>query len=107
MKRLLVSLCLLALTACGANPYKDADTIQQKGYATYGTFVIVEEQAAALVQDPAVSGVVKLALRRADAKGKPIADALHNVLVTDGSAQQIAALIKELSPILIELSYKK
>lgn len=107
MKKLILTLAALALTACGANPFKDAENTQQEGYASYGTFVILEEQAAALVQNPAVPASVKLTLRRADAEAKPIADQLHDVLLKDSTPEQVDALIKSLAPLLIKLSVKK
>lgn len=107
MKKILISLVALALTACGVNPFADAETIQQKGYASYGTFVILEEQAAAIVQDPSVPEDVKQKLKDADKEAKPIADDLHEVLLADSTPAQVDALIKKLAPLLIKLSVKK
>lgn len=107
MKKLFLSLIALGLTACGVNPFQGAETIQQKGYASYGTFVILEEQAAAVAQDPAVPENVKQALRDADKEAKPVADDLHDVLLADSSPVQVDLLIKKLAPLLIKLAVKK
>lgn len=61
---------------CASNPVASAQTVEQKAYAVYGTFVVMEESAAALKQDPNVITSVKQALVSADAKAKPSADAL-------------------------------
>lgn len=68
---------LMALTACAnLNPLNHAETVQQKAYALYGTFVVYEEQAAAIVQDVNVPSEVKSGLSSADAVAKPLADKL-------------------------------
>lgn len=66
-----------AITACGTlNPVARAQTVEQKAYAVYGQFVVVEEQAAALVQEASVPASAKQAIARADAVAKPVADKL-------------------------------
>jgi hypothetical protein len=68
---------MLLLQACaGANPISKAETTEQRAYATYGTFVIVEEQAAQLVSSGQVSDSTVRAIGRADAAVKPVADSL-------------------------------
>lgn len=67
----------LALTACATiNPFKAATNLDQRAFASYGTFVVFEEQAAVAVQDPSIPANVKQALKTADARAKPAADAL-------------------------------
>lgn len=86
-----ICLCIL-LTACAANPIKEAQTLDQKAFASYGQFVIYEELAANLVQDPNVPQAAKLALRSADAVAKPIADrGLDVIRVYDRVAAEVAA----------------
>lgn len=82
-----------ALTACGSlNPLARAQTVEQKAYATYGQFLIVEEQAAALVQEESVPASAKQAIARADAVAKPVADKLlAAVLAVDQVRDDIAA----------------
>ena len=69
-------LTLLALCGCASNPFKAAQNLDQRAFAGYGTFVVFEEQAAAVVQDPSIPANVKQALKAADARAKPAADAL-------------------------------
>lgn len=64
------------LPGCANNPVAAAQDVEQRAYAVYGSFVIVEEQAAKIVSDPNVPAAVKQALRGADARAKPSADAL-------------------------------
>lgn len=68
---------LLALQACGsANPLAKAETTEQRAFATYGTFVIIEEQAAKLVSSGEIPDSAIRAIGRADAQAKPVADSL-------------------------------
>ena len=74
---LLLLVAMLALQACGtANPIARAETVEQKAYAAYGTFVIIEEQAAKAVSSGELprSAVVRIA--DADKRAKPVADSL-------------------------------
>ena len=68
---------MLALQACGsANPLAKAETTEQRAFATYGTFVIIEEQAAKLVSSGVIPDDAVRAIGRADAQAKPVADSL-------------------------------
>lgn len=68
---------MLALQACAAsNPIAKAETTEQRAFATYGTFVIIEEQAAKLVSSGQLSNSAVRAIGRADAQVKPVADSL-------------------------------
>lgn len=68
---------MFALQACAAyNPISAAETTEQRAFATYGTFVIVEEQAAKLVSSGDISDSAVRAIGRADAQAKPVADSL-------------------------------
>lgn len=69
-----------ALHGCASNPVAAANTLDQKAYAIYGTFVIVEEQGAKLVSDPTTPAAIKAAIRSTDARAKPTADALTTAL---------------------------
>jgi hypothetical protein len=53
-----------------------ASDIEQRAYAVYGTFVVIEERGAQLVGDPNTPAAVKVVIRLADSKAKPSADAL-------------------------------
>lgn len=72
----ILSIASLALPACQSTPVKEAQTLQQKAFALYGTFVVYEETAASVMQDASVPESVKAAIRKADAEAKPIADSL-------------------------------
>jgi len=68
---------MLVLQACAAsNPIARADTVEQKAYATYGTFVIIEEQAAKLVSSGRLPRSAVIAIGQADERAKPVADSL-------------------------------
>ena len=68
---------MLVLQACAAsNPMAKAETVEQRAFAAYGTFVIFEEQAAKLISSGELSGSVVRAIGRADARAKPVADSL-------------------------------
>lgn len=88
------------LPGCAVNPISGAEDSEQRAYAIYGTFVIVEEQAATLVGSPQVSNSVVSAIRLADSHAKPSADALvqavrdydaasHALKVGSGTASQL------------------
>ncbi len=83
---------VLILSACGSlSPFSAAKSTEQKAFAAYGTFVIVEEQAAKLVGDPTVPTSVKRALQRVDAKAKPAADELKK------AADQVVLVKRDLN----------
>jgi hypothetical protein len=68
---------VLALQACAiTDPIAKADTLEQKAFATYGTFVIFEEQAAKLVSSGELSDSAVRAIGRADERAKPVVDSL-------------------------------
>ena len=68
---------MLLLQACAAsNPVAKAETIEQRAFATYGTFVIIEEQAAKLVSSGQIPDSAVRAIARADSQVKSVADAL-------------------------------
>ena len=68
---------IFALQACaGSNPIAAAETAEQRAFATYGTFVIIEEQAAKLVSSGQIPDSAVRAIARADAQVKSVADSL-------------------------------
>lgn len=70
---LFVAWACLMLQACGSNPIQSAKTLEQKSLATYGSYVIVKEQAAKLYTDPSTPQSIKDALKAAnDASRDPI-----------------------------------
>jgi hypothetical protein len=87
-------LTILTLSACNGgcagiqSPSAVAETPEQHAYALYGQFVIAEETAAGIVEDPATPQVVKDQIAKADATAKPVAD---NLLDAARSVMKIRA----------------
>ena len=72
----LLAIMLLLQACAAANPVAKAETIEQRAFATYGTFVIIEEQAAKLVSSGQIPDSAVRAIARADSQVKSVADAL-------------------------------
>lgn len=69
-------------TGCASiNPITSAKTLEQKVYATYGSFIVFEVQASQLVSSPDVPPEVKDLIKQADAIAKPAADAMFDAAV--------------------------
>lgn len=79
---LIFSVCLI-FPACQTitNPVTSAETVEQKAYGLYGTFVIFEEAAAKIVTRPSTPLDVVLKIKHADAKAKPVFDSLNNAII--------------------------
>ena len=79
-RQLFAFYCLLlfiGLQGCVAsNPLAQAETVEQKAYAAYGSFVIAEEQAAKLVSSGQLNNSQKIAIGRADERAKDVVDDL-------------------------------
>lgn len=88
---------MVALSACTANPVKEAETFEQKAYALYGTYVIFQEKAAELVQDTTVPEKVKGGLRAADRVAYPVAESLVDAAVTVSDIRSIIEDCKDLT----------
>lgn len=114
----MVLLALVTATGCQTlNPVASAETLEQKVYATYGSFVVFETQAAVLMQMPDVPLEVKKAIQQADAVAKPAADELLATavryaelkrgveagLTTD---EQVVVALTQLSQLYVETSPK-
>ena len=70
-------LLLIGLQGCVAsNPLAQAETVEQKAYAAYGTFVIAEEQAAKLVSSGQLNNSQIIAIGKADERAKAVVDDL-------------------------------
>lgn len=70
-------LLLIGLQGCAAsNPLAQAQTVEQKAYAAYGTFVIAEEQAAKLVSSGQLSNSQIIAIGKADERAKAVVNDL-------------------------------
>jgi hypothetical protein len=117
----LLLLLAIGLAACAVNPFRTAQTLEQKADAMYGSFVIAQKQGVALVRDPSVPDSVKRAIAEADAAAKPIADDLYDSIlefatlkrevaagVTPQERLQLAAgrldaLINALAPLIVRI----
>lgn len=99
LKAVIAGAAMLVLGACAttpADPLNAATTLSQKAYAVYGTFVVYEEQGAALVGNPKVAPEAKAAIKAADAKAKPIVDAMMETAVAvDQIKKDVAAGLKD------------
>jgi hypothetical protein len=70
-------LLLIGLQGCASsNPLAQAETVEQKAYAAYGSFVIAEEQAAKLVSSGQLNNSQIIAIGRADERAKAVVDDL-------------------------------
>jgi hypothetical protein len=72
-----ILLWAIAIAGCqSANPMRAAETSEQRAYAAYGTFVIVQEKAADLVEQQNIPRGVRLKIIQAEEQAKPVADSL-------------------------------
>lgn len=77
IRQVYVLLLAVALAGCqSANPIAAAETNEQRAYAAYGTFVIFQEKAADLAEDPNIPNGAKLRIIAAEERAKPIAESL-------------------------------
>ena len=75
-------LLVVGLQGCaGTNPIAAAETNEQRAYAAYGTFVIMQEKAADLVEQTNIPRGVKLRIIGAEERAKPVADSLLDAYV--------------------------
>src|SRR5919112_2260299 len=54
--------------------------LQECAYATYATFVVIEELALKVAQDQVVPDAARQRIVRADERAKPVADSLYDAL---------------------------
>lgn len=83
---------MIMVAACSSGGGAKPQTLEQKAFGLYGTFVVAEEAAAKLVADPSVPEEAKVALRQADAVAKPAADLMQ------AAALQVSELRKADDP---------
>jgi hypothetical protein len=72
----LLAIMLLLQSCAVTDAMAKAETIEQRAFAAYGTFVIIEEQAAKLVSSGQIPNSAVRAIGRADAQVKPVADSM-------------------------------
>lgn len=83
---------LLCIAACTSNPFKTAQTVEQRGDALYGSYVIAKEQGATLLGNPSIADAPKRILAEAMVESKAPADALQDSLIQYSTVKaQIAA----------------
>ena len=76
--RFILAVAITAIgVACAVNPISRAETSEQKVYAVYGTWVIVEEEVANLLtDDSALSDSARLSLANAAERARPVMSSL-------------------------------
>jgi hypothetical protein len=74
----LVMLAVLgtALTACTVNPVSRAETAEQRVYAVYGSYVILEEQIADLVEGESTPDGVRRRLISGVERTRPVVESM-------------------------------
>jgi hypothetical protein len=83
---------VLLVSGCQNAPVQQAESVEQKAYALYGTYVIFQEKAAELVQDSTTPEGMKQTLRDADRVAYPVAESLVDAVVeVESIRQQVAA----------------
>ncbi len=65
-----------AISCASINPVKQAETLEQKAYAVYGTYVVFAEKAADLAENDALPRSVRLALVNAEERASPVVTSL-------------------------------
>jgi hypothetical protein len=80
--RVFVALAATAmLAACGANPVRQANTLQQHAYAAYGTFVITEESAVRLTAPgSSLPASAQLAIISGVERAQPVVDTGRDII---------------------------
>jgi len=73
---LLLFVGVFALAACDTIFQNVPETLDQKAFALYGSFVAVEEVAANIVENPATPDGVVNAIAATDRVAKPLADTM-------------------------------
>lgn len=81
------------LPGCGTNsPIQQAESLEQKALATYGSYVIVKEQAAKLYADPVTPDSVKAALKAANDVAREPLELLYKSVITYKELQEAVAV---------------
>lgn len=112
---------LLLLAACQTNPFSTAQTVEQRGDALYGSYVIAKEQGALILQNAGISDEAKRPLAELMVASKPVGDAGQAVLIEYSTVkgevergvtpqekltiveQNIAAWIERATPLITKL----
>lgn len=70
----MLACALLLSSGCAMTPSGAAKSAEQQAFAVYGTFTVMEEQAAILMTTPSVPIDAKERIQRADQAAKPLID---------------------------------
>jgi hypothetical protein len=81
LKLSILPLLLILLAGCNSNPIRTAQSVEQKGDALYGSYVIAKEQGAAILKDASIPDDPKRPLAEAMVASKEPADALQDSLI--------------------------
>lgn len=107
---LLPALLLLSVLAgCQTNPFRTAQTAEQKGDAVYGVYVIAKEQGAELLKDATIPDAAKRPLAEAMvASAEPagqLQDAVtaYSAVASADNAQKITAALAAAQPLINRL----
>jgi hypothetical protein len=73
--------CVLIVTACSSPSPRQEQTLEQRAFGTYGTFVAAQQAAVVIVGDPSVPEYIKGHIRELNAVAKPAADLLQETAV--------------------------
>lgn len=100
-------LLLSMLAGCQTNPFRTAQTIEQKGDAIHGVYVIAKEQGAILLNDATLTDEAKRPLAELMVKSKKPADTLQDTVIAlgngTGTAAQVQAAIAAAQPLINQL----
>lgn len=87
--RVLVAVALVAMAyGCASSPIGEAETLEQRAYAAYGSFVIAEENVEEVTRDVSpLSDAQRLSLVRAVQAAQPVVDSTMATLEQYQSAR--------------------
>jgi hypothetical protein len=76
---LVLLLTLVVVASCASiNPVGKAETLEQRAYAVYGTYVLFAEKAADLAENDALPRSIRLGLVNAEERASPVVTSLLN-----------------------------
>ncbi len=102
-------------TANQINAIASAESVEQRAFALYGSFVVLEERAAELVQDRSIPKATRKRIQLADKVAKPLADRVRGLAVDLNAArlayntsltgaEKVTAAVNALSAALAQLA---
>jgi hypothetical protein len=112
------ALILALVTACTTHPVREAQTPELKAQALYADYVLAEESAARIMQNPQVPDTIKVELQKAHKEATPVVEELERQRIAlsklrmEGSADLPGAiltlneLITQAAPLVTALTEK-